>query len=70
MDETSLIIKILSCHRIVHDEPGVKPSLRVRIECETEAGPLALIATTVAANQLVTNLRHLRDKEKEPATSP
>jgi len=64
MDETPLITKILSCHRFVHDEPGVKPSVRVLIECETEAGPLALIITTVAANQLAANLKHLRDKEE------
>ncbi len=70
MDDTSLITEILSCRRVVHDEPGKKPEVRIRIECETETGPLTLVATHVAANHLAAHLRHLRDEdEKSPKSS-
>lgn len=63
MDDAPLITKIVACHRLVHDEPGVKPSVRIRVECESESGPLVLLLSPVAANKLAAGLRGLRAKK-------
>lgn len=64
MKQTSLITRIIACHRLVNDEPGLKPSVRIRVECQTEAGPIAVLMSPVAANELARQLRGLRAKAK------
>lgn len=64
MEETPLITKIVACRRVVHDEPGVKPSVRIRAECRTEAGPLVVLITPPAANDLAAKVKRLRTQDK------
>jgi hypothetical protein len=61
--DVPLIGKIVACHRLVHDEPGMKPSVRIRVECEAETGPMVLLLSPAAANDLAAQLKGLRAKK-------